>query len=63
MKNAKRMKKVKITTKAIIRIIFIIMLLVSLSRIAIWYYKTNKDNKTYINLKQEILVPKIENNV
>ena len=57
------MKKNQIPTKAIIRIIFIIILLVSIGRIAIWYYKTNKDNKTYINLKQEILLPKIENNV
>ena len=63
MPKAKRMKKNQITTKAIIRIIFIIILLVSIGRIAIWYYKTNKDNKTYINLKQEILLPKIENNV
>ena len=63
MTKAKRMKKAKITTKPIIRIIFIIILLIAISRIAIWYYKTNKYNKTYINLKQEILLPKIENNV
>lgn len=63
MPKAKRMKKTKITTKAIIRIIFIIILLIAITRIAIWYYKTNNDNKTYMNLKQEILLPQTENNV
>lgn len=63
MTKAKRMKKAKITTKTIIRIIFIIILLIAISRIAIWYYKTNEDNKTYMNLKQEILLSQTENNV
>lgn len=62
MTKAKRMKKAKITTKTIIRIIFIIILLIAISRIAIWYYKTNEDNKTYMNLKQEILLSQTENN-